>query len=409
MALRRRLVTARPLARPLVATTVALTLGGPSLAFGQQVGPYAPLGIRAGSFLIFPQLTIAEQYNDNVFADPHDTKDDFITLLQPRVQAQSNFSRHSLSVTAGGNIGFHVNEPDEDYQDAFIQSNGRLDITRQNYVDGALNFGRAHQGRDDPENDPNRNSTTEIYQYGGSLGYTHLFNRVNVTVSGRVAREDYAPNDESDRDQNTYTAELRSGYFISPLLNTYVYGDYTVENRDQRVNSGGVERDTKSWEAGVGASYQLTDLITSDVQVGYTRQTYAEGSFNDNEGFGYALDLTWTPTQLTTVRATGSGDWEPTSSEGSDAQSNFRSGAGVSVDHELLRNVHLGGHVNYVRDDFSGPSRTDNGVAVGGGVTYFLNRNLSVDAGYTYQQRWSDVPDDEFSRNLIMVGVTGRL
>ena len=256
-------------------------------------------------------------------------------------------------------------EPDEDYQDAFIQSNGRLDITRHNYLDGALNFGRAHQGRDDPENDPNQTDITEIYQYGGSLGYTHLFNRVNVTVSGRVARDDYAPNDDSDRDQNSLHWGTAYRLLHLAAAQYLLYGDYTVEKRDQRVDSGGVERDTKSWEAGVGASYQLTDLITSDVQVGYTRQTYAEGSFNDNEGVGYALDLTWTPTQLTTVRATGSGDWEPTSSEGSDAQSNFRSGAGVSVDHELLRNVHLGAHVNYVRDDFSGPSRTDNGVARG--------------------------------------------
>jgi hypothetical protein len=402
-------VTARRPAQLLVSTAVALTLGAPSLALGQQVGPYSPLGVRAGSFLIFPSLRVSEEYNDNVFADPHDTKDDFVTVLQPRVQAQSTFSRHSLNVTAGGNIGFHVNQPDEDYQDAFIQTNGRLDITRQNYLDGAANFGRAHQGRDDPENDPNQKNLTEIYQYGGSLAYTHVFNRVNFTVNGGVAREDFASNDDSDRDQNAYTMGLRTGYFISPLLNTYIYGDYVITKRDQRVDSGGVERDTKAWEAGVGASYQLTDLINTDVQVGYTRQTYAEGSFNDNEGVGYALDLTWTPTQLTTVRATGGGNWEPTSSEGSNAESNFRSGVGASIDHELLRNVHLGAHVNYTRDDFSGPSRTDNGVAVGGGVTYLLNRNFSVDAGYTYQQRWSDVPNDEFSRNLVMVGVTARL
>jgi hypothetical protein len=393
----------------MVSTAVALTLGAPSLGFGQEVGPYEPLGIRAGSFLIFPSLGVTEQYNDNVFAEPHNTKDDFITLLQPSVQVQSTFSRHSLGLLAGGNIGFHVNQPDENYQDAFIQGNGRLDVTRDNYFDGALNFARAHQGRDDVENNPNQKDIPELYQYGSSLGYTHLFNRLNVTVTGAVTRNDYESNQDSDRDQNNYIGGLRAGYFVSPRINTYIYGAYAVGKRDQKVDSGGVERDTKSWGTGVGAAVELTNLITSDVRVGYTRQSYAEGSFSDNEGVGYGLDLTWTPTQLTTVRATGAGDFRPTSSEGSDAQSNFQSTVGASVDHELLRNVHLGGHVNYIRDDFSGPSRTDNGVAVGGGVTYYLNRNFSVDASYTYQQRWSDIPDDEFSRNLIMVGVTGRL
>ena len=112
---------------------------------------------------------------------------------------------------------------------------------------------------------------------------------------------------------------------------------------------------------------------------------------------------------MTTVRATGGGDFRPTSSEGSDAQSNFRSTAGASVDHELLRNVHLGAHVDYTRDSFDGPSRTDDTVAVGGSVTYFLNRNFSVNAGYTYEQRWSDDNNEEFDRNLILVGVTARL
>ncbi len=402
-------MTARRTARRLASTAVALTLGAPVVAIGQEVGPYDPLGIRAGSFLIFPQLTVSEAYETNVFADPHDTKSDFITFVEPRVQVQSNFSRHSLNLTAGSNIAFYKNQNDENYQDAFIQGNGRLDITRQNYVDGAVNFGRAHQGRDDPENNPNQKNITEIYQSGASLSFTQLFNRLNFKLTGSVARSDYEPNQNSDRDQNSYTGELRTGFFVSPRVNTYVYGLYNVVNRDQKVDSGGIERDTKAWGAGVGAAVELTNLLTSDFQVGYTRQSYAEGSFSDEDGVGYVLDLTWTPTRLTTVRATGGGNFVPTSSQGSDTQSNFRSTAGVSVDHELLRNVHLGAHVGYTRDNFSGPSRTDNGVAVGGGATYFLNRYLSVDANYTYQQRWSDLPNDEFTDNLIMVGLTGRL
>ncbi len=256
----------RRTARHLVSTAVALTLGAPAAALGQQdVGAYDPLGIRAGSFLIFPQLTLSELYDSNVFAAPHNADDDFITLLQPLVTVQSNFSRHSINLTAGGNIAFHANNTDENYQDAFIQSNGRLDVTHANYFTGALNFGRAHEGRDDPETNPNQ-SLKELYQYGGSLGYTQLFNRLNFTLTGAVARNDYQQNIDSDRDQNSYTGELRTGFFISPRLNTYVYGAYNVVNRDQQVDSGGIERDTKAWGTGVGAAVELTNLITSDVQ-----------------------------------------------------------------------------------------------------------------------------------------------
>ena len=81
----------------------------------------------------------------------------------------------------------------------------------------------------------------------------------------------------------------------------------------------------------------------------------------------------------------------------------------MNVSHELLRNVQLNGRFNYARDDFSGISRTDNTINVGGGASYLLNRYLSLDAGYTFTKRWSDESSEEFDRNLVRVGVTGRL
>ena len=185
-------MTVRRTARHLVSTAVALTLGAPVAALGQEIGPYQPLGIRAGSFLIYPQLTVSEAYDTNVFAVPNNTDDDFITLVQPRVTAQSNFSRNSLNVTAGGNIAFYANNTNENYQDAFIQSNGRVDITRANYFTGALNFGRAHEGRDDPENNPNQ-SLKEMFQSAARSSFTQLFNRLNFTLTGSVRAERLQP------------------------------------------------------------------------------------------------------------------------------------------------------------------------------------------------------------------------
>ena len=92
----------RRTARSLVPAALALSLGAPAVA--QEVGPYDPLGIRAGPFLIYPSLNVSEAYNDNVFATDNDTDDDFITLISPQLRAESNFSRHSLNFTAGSEI-----------------------------------------------------------------------------------------------------------------------------------------------------------------------------------------------------------------------------------------------------------------------------------------------------------------
>ena len=110
---------------------------------------------------------------------------------------------------------------------------------------------------------------------------------------------------------------------------------------------------------------------------------------------------------LTTVTASGGGDFRPTTQD--DAEANFRSTVGLGVEHELLRNVILAANVGYTRDDFSGIDRTDNTISAGGGVNYLINRNFSVGAGYNYTTRSSDEDDEEFNRNLVRIGVTGRL
>jgi uncharacterized protein (PEP-CTERM system associated) len=82
---------------------------------------------------------------------------------------------------------------------------------------------------------------------------------------------------------------------------------------------------------------------------------------------------------------------------------------GLRVDHELLRNLLIGGGVRYRRDDFQDTNRVDNRIDVGPDITYFLNRNLSVGAGYTFTTRNSDDSEREFDRNLVTLRVTAQL
>jgi uncharacterized protein (PEP-CTERM system associated) len=81
----------------------------------------------------------------------------------------------------------------------------------------------------------------------------------------------------------------------------------------------------------------------------------------------------------------------------------------LEVNHELLRNVLLNGNVGYIRDDFEGVDRTDNTLRAGAGVSYLLNRHLSLDAKYDFSTRDSDENDEEYTRNRFLVGITGKL
>jgi len=79
------------------------------------------------------------------------------------------------------------------------------------------------------------------------------------------------------------------------------------------------------------------------------------------------------------------------------------------VTHELRRNVLLNANAGYVRDDFQGVTRTDNIFNAGLGASYLINRNFSLNATYEFTTRNSDADGDEFTRNIVLVGITAKL
>jgi hypothetical protein len=397
---------------PLVLATLAIGLTAPATAFGQavatpqEVGPYDPLGVRAGAFFIFPSLTVSEAYDDNVFADSEDEDDDLITLVEPLVRAESNFSRHSLAFEAGGEVAFHINEEDEDYEDFYGATRGRLDITRNSNLTAGILAGRDHQDRDDVEDDPTED-LSEYWRYEGDLSFYQAFNRLNFRVGGDVRRRDYTLEEENDRDVMIYNAIVRTGFFVSPRINPFIQGLYNIQRRDETPDDEGVDRDSEGWGVSIGTELGFTDLLVGEIGFGYRWQTFEDDALDDESGFGFNGALTWLPTQLTTVSLTAGSDFEPTDTDG--AESRFRHFGELEVEHELLRNVILSGLVGYSRDDFEGIDRVDDTLDAGAGIRYLLNRNFSIDGGYTFTKRWSDDETEEFTRNVIRIGVTARL
>ena len=373
---------------------------------------FDPLGIRAGGFLIFPSITVDSEYNDNVFATDEDEDDDFIFTFRPRIGVRSNFPRHSINWTVQSDIGRHVDNTDEDFEDFGTSLAGRLDITRRNRLVGSARFARDHERRDDPE-DPGADvadEPVEFYDFGGTLGFEQDFNRFNFRVLGTVDRRDFDEDDpdvpEDDRDRTLYGTSVRTGYFISPRINAFLQGGFRREMRDTSDQGTPPEkRDNNVYDARVGTAIDITGLLFGEVSVGWSLQEFDESELDSENGLVYNAGLTWNPTRLTSLRLDANGGFAPSDV----GASNLRNQIAVRVDHELLRNVLIGGRVAYRRDDFQDTDRTDNRFDVGPNVTYLLNRYLSVGAGYTFTTRDSDDSDREFTRNAVTLRLNAQL
>ena len=101
---------------------------------------------------------------------------------------------------------------------------------------------------------------------------------------------------------------------------------------------------------------------------------------------------------------------ETTVSEGADgAAGAFKTSLGTTVDHELLRNLLIGGGLDVSRNEFEGVSREDDELAVNIYGKYLLNRNLYLSLNYEFRERDSNSSSGDFDRNLIMLKLETQL
>ena len=120
-----------------LAATVA-ALDGPLQALAQEGsepvavldrprGAFDAKGIDLGGFRLFPRASISETYDDNVFADENDTKDDLITSVAASLLAKSEWSRHQLQVLGQVRNQTFVDNTDEDRVEYVIRPQLRLE------------------------------------------------------------------------------------------------------------------------------------------------------------------------------------------------------------------------------------------------------------------------------------------
>src|SRR5512134_504255 len=103
-----------------------------------------PLGVRAGTFLIYPSFGVDGTYNDNVFATK-DEQDDFITDLRPQLSVASDWANHALNLTAGADIGRYATYSRLNYEGWLVSADGRVYITRDSALFLGGGFSREHE------------------------------------------------------------------------------------------------------------------------------------------------------------------------------------------------------------------------------------------------------------------------
>lgn len=377
-----------------------------------------PLGVRAGSFLIYPNLGVDGTYNDNVFATNHGEEDDFITDIKPELSVESNWANHALNFKTGADSGFYATHTRLDYTDWFVSGDGRLDITRDSAFFGGGGIAREHEDPGEPDSPADAKNPTEYYLINGAGRYVQKFGRFRGIGEATIVRLDYDKTNtlagpsvsNTDRDRNVYAGGMQLGYELMPSYEAFVRAEGNERKYDKREDAGGVERNSNGYSAVAGVALDLGGVTFGEIYAGYLQQFYEDDTFNTLSAPTFGGTLTWNATTLTTVNARAARVVQETTQGGSSGI--LRTTGGLSVDHELLRNLILTAGFTITNDDYQDVKRNDYYYIPGIGARYLMNRNVYANIGYEFVHHTThgrDSTDDPYDQNLVRIGLEAQL
>lgn len=378
------------------------------------VDPYAPLGFRLGSFLLFPQIEGGVTHTDNIFLTNTDAKADTALYYEPALTFNSTWSRHEISGELDARRSYYDKYTSENDDEFRVLLRGRLDIAERSNLKGELERSLTQENRDDfgfPEGAVTR---ANIFTDRAAMEGNHTFNRVTVTLRGGVTQEDYgefqllndtATESGASRDNTLNEIGGRTAYELKQGVSAFVDWNNNDRRFRDKYNSNGTRNGSSGYAVQGGLAFDLTDWLTGEASAGYARQTPDDPVNNVIQGFLLNADLTWQVTPLTAVTFNALSDIDATVI---DASGSFSRLYAIGVEHALRRNIVLGAEVSYRTETDFDTDDVTRYWTTSLNAEYLLNRWVGIRGEYIHTRSTGELSTDAYTENAVTVGVIVR-
>ena len=376
--------------------------------------PYAPLGIRGGSLILFPSVELSTGYSSNPQSIPGGPGSLYF-VVAPELQVQSDWSRHSLTADIRGSYTDYTNgsfQPSLNRPYFNSKIDGRIDVSRDTQL---LLENRVLVTTDNPGS-PNLSAGLAKLPIdttvGGTFGIIQYFNRLMLSLKGTIDRSAYqasqltdgTTSSNADRNFNQYAAIARVGYELNPGLKPFVELEADTRVHDDEFDSSGIARNSKGTSAKVGATLNLFGSLTGEIALGYLNRTYQDPTLPSIKGPTLDGALIWQPSALTTAKLTASSVVNDSTLVG--VSGSFSRDVNVEVDHALRRWLVANVMAGYGQDDYAGVGgRVDNRYFVAGGLTYKFNRELWLKGELRHDWLTSNTAGVSYDATSVLLGL----
>lgn len=373
--------------------------------------PFDPVGIRRGSFTIFPEAEISVAALDNLFRSNTNARRDVALDVRPQVRVVSNWRRHAVEFRASGLSTFHNQFPSEDDRGGSFEARGRIDVSRRTSIEAFAAYELAQESRGSINAASATGDRADINTGRAGLTVNHRFNRLSLQLRGTVTDLDYSGttsetgvfSTNDDRDSRTREVAIRVQWEFKPTF--AVFGETAFNWRDYgAATADGITRESQGERVRVGVAFGNTSKkLRGEVSVGQGHQQFQDSRLPEIRGIIVDANLAWRLSGLTTLLLTARTDVGESTLAGSGGS--LSRTVGAEVRHAFQRRMIGTAGLRQTVQDYEGVDLTERELAAILGLEYYLNREVTLFSRYQHIAFDSTQAGRDYTTDEIRVGV----
>ena len=350
---------------------------------------YQPLGAKFGNVTVRPELDETFGYDDNATATKRANGS---ALIDTNATLGANFDRSLINAYATLNVD------DNEYlqQSRYSYTNWTANLGGNYTFDrDVLSFGYSHQNLNQTVQDLDVPQLAQSLAYRIDtlrVGYRFDFDRLFVLPALTVSNWNYDSGltggviyAQSYRNRVVYNPTVTAGYQLGRATVVGVLRDAYAEFTGPLDNMP--RQDFNDVSVLGGIDYEATGFLRYRLLAGFENRSFSSAAYKSISAPVVEASVIWNPTGLTTVTAEAARRIQDSSEQTTVALT--ESAVGLSVDHELRRNILLHGTTSYYIDQYGQHQGQQQLYTVGASATYLFTRNVQLTGGYAFTTRVS--------------------
>lgn len=352
---------------------------------------------------------LSYNHDDNIYRviDELANEDSYFNL-KPKINLVGAFGKHRLDFDYKGDYSKYLDYNDASYDDHSLKTSLSLNHSVKFQTKIIASYQRDHE-----EPGTINRVQLDITEYNlyemSFIDVSGVYGRPQA--SGRIEfgyRKVDKENLNNGLDYLSYISDQYDGKFIykiAPKTNTYI--QLSSSELDYE-NNGNFELDNEYRRYRLGLTWEFTNTMTGDVNVGYQDRDYKQENITDISGLAYYISLDWSATERTNINFNASREAIDSSLE--EASGFLRTTYSSDMTHELTELLEVGIELGYSQDDLVNTSdRKDKRYFLGLKLNYKLLDYIDLDGGYYFDQRKSTTELANFESNMFKINVSVEL